>query len=133
MGARYTGFVVTTPWSISCEHIRHTGSLNSTQTHPNADGSYTYVISATNPGVANWLDTDGLDIGGYFVRWMNFPELPPSGDGLVREVKLVKLADLDQMLPKGMPRLTPAQRAQELTARTKAYERRLVHQSNVSA
>ncbi|MAG34522.1 MAG: hypothetical protein CL908_26935 [Deltaproteobacteria bacterium] len=128
MGAHYTGFVVTSPWSISCEHIRQTGSLNSTQTHPNADGSYTYVISPTDPGVANWLDTDGLDIGGYFLRWMKFPELPASGDGLVREVKLLKLADLEQMLPKDMPRLTPAQRAQELTARTKAYERRLVHQ-----
>lgn len=126
MGARYTGFVVTTPWSISCEHIRQTGSLNGSQTHPNADGSYTYVISATDPGVANWLDTDGLDIGNYFVRWMNFPQLPSSGDALVREVKLVKLADLDQVLPRDMPRPTPAQRVAELTARAKAYERRLV-------
>jgi len=128
MGARYTGLVVTNPWSISCEHVRHSGSLNNTQTHPNADGSYTYVISATDPGVANWLDTEGMNIGGYFVRWMKFPELPRSGDGLVREVKLVKLADRDQILPKDMPRLTPAQRAVELSARSKAYERRLVHQ-----
>lgn len=127
-GARYTGFVVTNPWSISCEHIRHSGSLNSTQTHPNADGSYTYVICATDPGVANWLDTGSLDVGGYFVRWMNFPELPPNGDALVREVKLIKLAALNQVLPEDVPRLTPVQRAQEMSARAKAYERRLVHQ-----
>ncbi|MBK8306364.1 MAG: DUF1214 domain-containing protein [Gammaproteobacteria bacterium] len=127
-GARYTGFVVTNPWSISCEHIRHTGSLNGNQTRPNADGSYTYVICATDPGVANWLDTGGLDIGNYFVRWMNFPELPSSGDDLVREVTLVKLADLDQILPRDMPRLTPVQRAREMNTRARTFERRLVHQ-----
>ncbi|MFN8625225.1 MAG: DUF1214 domain-containing protein [Candidatus Binatia bacterium] len=128
MGARYTGFVVSNPWSISCEHIRHSASLNNTQTHPNADGSCTYVISPTDPGVANWLYTGGMDIGGYFVRWMKFPQLPRSGDGLVREVKLVRIPELDQVLPKDIPRLTPAQRAVELAARSKAYERRLAYQ-----
>ncbi|MFN8625265.1 MAG: hypothetical protein U0587_04685 [Candidatus Binatia bacterium] len=128
MGAGYTGFVVTNPWCISCEHIRHTGSLNNTQTYPNADGSYTYVISPVDPGVANWLDTGGMDIGGYFVRWMKFPQLPRTGEDLVREVKLVKMSELDQVLPKDTRRLTPAQRAVEMAARGKAYERRLAYQ-----
>ncbi|MBK7170884.1 MAG: hypothetical protein IPH83_17205 [Gammaproteobacteria bacterium] len=86
------------------------------------------MICATDPGVANWLDTGGLDIGNYFVRWMNFPELPSSGDDLVREVKLVKLADLDRILPRDMPRLTPVQRAREMNTRARTFERRLVHQ-----
>lgn len=127
MGARYTGFVVTTPWSISCEHIHGSGSLNNAQTHANPDGSYTYVISATDPGVVNWLDTSGLDTGGYFVRWMKFPELPPTGEGLVREARLVKRADLDRLLPEHVPRQTPGQRAAELAARARAYERRLAY------
>ncbi|MBK7251110.1 MAG: hypothetical protein IPI06_09610 [Gammaproteobacteria bacterium] len=125
MGARYTGFVVTTPWSISCEHIHRSGSLNNTQAHANPDGSYTYVISATDPGVANWLDTSGLETGGYFVRWMKFPELPPTGEGLVREARLVELAELERVLPKDVPRLNPAERAAASAARARAYERRL--------
>lgn len=125
MGARYTGFVVTTPWSISCEHVHRSGSLNNTQTHANPDGSYTYVISATDPGVANWLDTSGLDAGGYFVRWMKFPELPPTGEGLVRETRLVRLADLERILPRDVPKLTPGQRVAELAKRARAFERRL--------
>lgn len=125
MGARYTGFVVTTPWSISCEHIRQSGSLNNTQTHANADGSYTYVISARDPGVANWLDTSGLETGGYFVRWMKFHELPSSGEDLVRSVQLVKSAELERVLSKDVPRLTPAERYAELAGRAQAYERRL--------
>ncbi len=128
IGARYTGFVVTTPWSISCEHIHHSGSLNNMQSHANPDGSCTYVISATDPGVSNWLDTGGLDTGGFFVRWMKFPELPTTGDGMVREVRLVKSDDLDRSLPRDTPRLTPAQRAVELADRRRAYERRLAHQ-----
>lgn len=129
MGARYTGLVVTTPWSISCEHIRRSGSLNNAQTRANRDGSFTYVVAPTDPGVANWLDTNGLDAGGYFVRWMKFPELPPSGDGLVRDVRLVKLSDLRHALPDDVPRLTNAQRAVELAARAEAFERRLAQQT----
>ncbi len=126
MGAQYTGFVVTSPWSISCEHIHRSGSLNSTQSHPNPDGSFTYVISTTDPGIANWLDTGGLDTGGFFVRWMKFPQLPPTGEGLVRETRLLRLSEIDSLLPKDIPRLTSAARAAELHARARAYERRLV-------
>lgn len=123
-GARYTGLAVFNPWCITREHIHRSGSLNIDQAHPNPDGSYTYVIAARDPGIANWLDTDGLERGGIIVRWQAFPRQPPTNDGLVREVKLVKLADLEWMLPKDTPRLTPVQRSAELSARSASFLRR---------
>ena len=141
-GARYVGVTVYNPWSISCEYIQRSGSLNNAQTRPNADGSYTYAIAAQDPGLANWLDTGGLECGGFSVRWQAFTQQPTfgieladqdwktyisqpaSGDGLVREVQRVKIADLDRSLPWDTPRLSPAARALELAARAKAYERR---------
>lgn len=126
MGAGYTGFVVTSPWSISCEHVQRSGSLNNMQSRANADGSITYVIAASDPGVANWLDTGGLATGGFFVRWMKFAELPASGDGMVRDVRVVPLDRLDSVLASDVPRLGPAERAVEMMARAHSYERRLV-------
>ena len=34
-------------------------SLNKRQPHYDADGNFTIVVAQQNPGVANWLDTEG--------------------------------------------------------------------------
>jgi hypothetical protein len=58
--ARYTGSQVVDPWMIAPDARRHQTSLNLSQARPNADGGFSYVIASTDPGIANWLDTDGL-------------------------------------------------------------------------
>lgn len=122
--AHYTGVTVYNPWSISCDYINRSGSINNTQVQANADGSCTYIIAPTDPGIANWLDTNGLECGGFFIRWQAFPEQPATGDELIREVKLIKLADLDQAIPRSTPRQNPEQRKLELATRAKAFNRR---------
>jgi hypothetical protein len=124
LGARYTGFQLTDPWGVSRDYIHHTGSLNITQATPNADGTYSYVIAARDPGVANWLDTGGLHAGQFAVRWQALGNTPSSTDTAVREVRLVKLSALAQALPVDVPRVTPAQRRQQLDARAAAFARR---------
>lgn len=119
-GARYTGFQVTDPWMIAPDARRHQCCLNLSQVRPSPDGSFTYVMSPTDPGVANWLDTSGLHDGFGIVRWQ---ALPPgaTGDGLLREFRVAQLGEIVGM---DLPRVTPEQRRQQLTARAWDYAAR---------
>ena len=124
LGAKYLGFVVATPWTVSREHIGANGSLNNTQARPNADGSFTYVIATKDPGVYNWIDTDGLHEGKLMIRWQAVPLELTSTEGAVRESKVVKLADLLNYLPANTEKITPLQRKKLYAARALSYAHR---------
>ncbi|AYH42909.1 DUF1214 domain-containing protein [Azoarcus sp. DN11] len=123
--ARYVGFQLTDPWARSRNYITRSGSLNNTQAKPNADGSYTYVIAARDPGVHNWLDTDGLHSGSFLIRWQAFPEGVASTDGAVRDARVVKLAELGSALPPDTAKVGSAERRSLLSARAAGFARRL--------
>jgi len=59
-GAEYFTVPLSNIWGTTLDIVDRTGSLNKAQSTPNDDGTYTYVISPTDPGVANWIDSDGL-------------------------------------------------------------------------
>jgi len=101
-----------------------TGSLNKAQSEPNADGTWTYVLSNADPGVHNWVDPCGLTEGILTLRMAEFPDQRPN-EGLAASGQVVKLADLDSVLPAGTRRLTAAERAAQLADRAAAYARRL--------
>jgi hypothetical protein len=44
-------------------------SLNRAQTALDADGAFTLVIAHRDPGVPNWLDTEGRPFGMVFWRY----------------------------------------------------------------
>jgi hypothetical protein len=118
--ARYTGFQVIDPWMIAPDARRHQCCLNLSQAKPNADGSFTYVISPTDPGVANWLDTAGLHDGFGIIRWQ---ALPPGarGEGLLREFRVASLSDCAKL---DLPRVTPEERRKQVAARDWSYQAR---------
>jgi hypothetical protein len=120
LAAKYLGFQVTDLWSVAPDYIHHQSSLNGRQARPNPDGSYTYVIAATDPGVANWIDTVGLHAGMMAVRWQALPDPNVDAAHAVREMKIVKLKDLSDM-----PRVSPDDRRKALAQRVKDYTRRL--------
>ena len=64
-------------------------SLNRAQTTADADGRFTAVIAHTDPGVPNWLDTEGRPFGIVYWRFML-----PEGDIETPQAELVPLADL---------------------------------------
>ncbi len=110
---------------VAREYVDRPGSLNQAQARPNPDGTITYVISAEDPGIWNWLDTNGIDGGMYAIRWQSVPadvELSRT----VRSARLVDLADLDAALPAETTRVTPAQRVTQLEERAAAYTERLL-------
>lgn len=52
------------------DYLRGQVSLNRAQTEVDADGSFRVVIAHRDPGVANWISTDGRPFGLVFWRFM---------------------------------------------------------------
>lgn len=122
--AEYTSFSLTSPWLISRNTVTRTGSQTGRQSHRNADGTYTYVLSRRDPGVANWMDTGGLLDGGMAMRWegMDAPEADPND--AIKSIARVKLDAIRSELPDDFPSVSSAERAAEIEGRRKDYEAR---------
>ncbi len=121
--AGYFTTPVTDAWTITPDYRNHQSSLNSSQAVQNADGSYTLVISNTDPGVANWVDTSGIDQGSLFVRWQ-LPDTNPEAGPPTVTSRVVRLEDLPSVLPADTTYVTADERAQQLADRQQAYDSR---------
>jgi hypothetical protein len=122
-GAEYFTVPLSNVWGTTLDICDRTGSLNKAQSVPNDDGTYTYVIAPADPGVANWIDSDGLREGILTLRMAEFGATGPRED-LGARGRVVKLDQLDAEVPT-LRRVTAAERAVELADRRKAYLRRL--------
>jgi len=120
----YWGASVLTPWLITVEHVHASGTLNKGQAERGSDGTYTLVISARDPGVKNWLDTNGLHQGGMAVRWQSLNSPVADPNAAIRSVRRVKLAQLRDVLPTDTNGVTPSERRLILAARAKSYMHR---------
>jgi len=96
-------------------------TLNNTTAFADPDGYTYYVVSATNPGVANWLDSSGVSNGEIFARFENLPDgVNPTGLPVTTEV--VPVADVASYLPADTPTVSPAQYAAEMSQRVLSYD-----------
>ena len=68
-------------------------SLNRAQTVADADGRFTAVIAHTDPGVPNWLDTEGRPFGIVYWRFML-----PEGDIETAQAEVVPLSEVPTRL-----------------------------------
>jgi len=119
--AAYSGFQIIDPWMIAPDAKKHQVCLSSAQAVQYADGTRTYVLSMTDPGVANWLDTAGLHQGLAIMRWQGVPK-DMTNQGLVRDFRVIKHADLAKM-PE-LARVTPGLRKATLAKRARGYANR---------
>ena len=71
------------------DYLDHQVSLNRKQAKQAADGGFRMVVAASDPGVPNWLDTEGRPSGLIFWRFI-FPEGPVQP----LESKVVPVASL---------------------------------------
>ncbi|MGA8254950.1 MAG: hypothetical protein WB767_00090 [Nocardioides sp.] len=122
-GAEYFTVPLGNIWGTTLDIYNKTGSLNKAQSLANPDGTYTYVISAEDPGVHNWLDPDGLPEGILTLRMAEFPDGGATPD-LAATGRVVRLADLDRELP-DVPRVSADERAAQIAHRQAGYLRRL--------
>lgn len=120
----YLGIQLADPWGASMDYSAHTSSLNQRQAHLSADGTLTYVVALSDPGVHNWLDPAGLEQGTMLHRWQGLPADGFDSERSVRSWTVVKLADLDAALPADCLRVTPEERAAQLARRRAALDRR---------
>jgi|GEM_PF-476283 len=113
-------------WTITDDYWNKQTSLNNAQAIANPDGTYTVVISPTDPGVTNWIDTGGLHQGTISIR---FQDLDPDPDNLnpprILDQQVIDVADAASFFaddPKYV--VNEQQRAEQLAARKAGYDRR---------
>jgi hypothetical protein len=68
------------------EYRSRTSSLNAAQLELEGDGSYRIVIAERDPGVSNWLDTEGHREGTIFWRFLLPDTDPPKPECVVMAV-----------------------------------------------
>ncbi|MGO4444073.1 hypothetical protein AB4Z42_12035 [Mycobacterium sp. 2YAF39] len=127
-GAEYFTVPLSNIWGTTLDIVDRTGSLNKSQSVPNEDGTYTYVISPTDPGLANWIDSDGLPEGILTLRMAEFGGDGPKED-LGAHGRVVQLDNLEKEVP-SLKRVSEQERTTELADRRAAYLRRLPEGTN---
>lgn len=96
-------------------------TLNNTTAFHDADGYTYYVVSDTNPGVANWLDASGLTRGEIFARFENIPD-GTDPTGLQVTTQVVPVADVANYLPADTPTVSPEEFAADMSQRVFSYD-----------
>lgn len=109
--AAYAVVPATNWWGGVGDFLKHTGTLGTGRAAPDPDGSYTFVLALTDPGVHNWIDPAGQHEGIVYVRWAGFDPGRAVTERPSLQARLVKLDDLPAALPPGSPGITTAARA----------------------
>lgn len=113
--ARYFNLPVTDLWTITGNYWDEQTSLNNGQAIANPDGTYTFVISKSDPGVHNWVSTGGLNRGTISMRFQDFDPGSEAAPTVSTEVVPLSLI---------VPDITPAQRAAQIAGRQLGNARR---------
>ena len=66
----YWGLTTATAWMESLDYRYTTTNLNNRTARRSRDGSWRLVIAPSDPGVPNWIDTQGRLEGYMIVRWV---------------------------------------------------------------
>ena len=93
-------------------------SLNDRQLHEDDDGLVRVLLSHTDPGVQNWLDTSELREGLFTYRYVR-PTTAPAP-----RATLVKAAALWDLLPQSTPAFSESMRHDQVTTRRRGVARR---------
>ena len=108
----------TWPWFESGDLAHAQTSLNNIQAHTDRDGVVRTVVSHRDPGVPNWLDTEGRPVGMCVYRWVGASDMP------VADAAVISLAELRDHLPADHPTVAPDERRIQLDARRRGVHRR---------
>ena len=75
-------------WMESLDYRHHTIHVNKHTAHYEAVGSVRLVVSHSDPGLPNWIETAGHDMGTMCWRWIGADRHPPVA------TRVMKLAEL---------------------------------------
>ncbi len=121
--AAYQGIQLGQHWWESLDYANRQTSLTTDQARRSSDGAYHFVIAGRDPGVPNWLDTDGFERGVILLRYDGLPvaELP---DAEHPSARLVAFDEIATHLPPDEPRVSPAERAAAIAKRRRHVQQR---------
>jgi hypothetical protein len=105
-------------WWESLEFGQRQTSLNGHGSLLDADGVFRGVIAHEDPGVPNWIDTEGGEQGTLAVRFLFADETPKP------KLRVVKARELRDHLPADTPHVSPAERSAVIARRNRALQRR---------
>ncbi len=114
----YWSYSLGNAWWETIDYGNHQSSLNGHQAAVDDDGVVRVVVAHRDPGVANWLDTAGHSQGPIILRCVRTATAPTP------TTTLVPFDQVDDHLPPGTRRITPAERAAALDVRRRAVSRR---------
>ncbi|CAN7557296.1 hypothetical protein [Mycolicibacterium frederiksbergense] len=123
-GAGYFVVPVTDDWTITEDYWNEQTSLNNVQSVADDAGNttYTLVVSPSDPGVANWVSTGGLNQGTISIR---FQDIDPDVAQLPTvSARVVPLSELASVLPPTTQYVTQEQRAAQLATRKAGFDNR---------
>jgi len=113
--ADYWGFTIhTLGWLESGDFADRQTSLNGHQAHVDSDGRVRIVLAPRDPGVPNWIDSEGRPRGLLVYRWV-FARSNP-----VPKSQVVPLSELRARLPREHPTIDAAARRERLARRRRA-------------
>jgi len=72
----YWGLTLLNPWLESYDYRFRRISMNDRQARRDADGGWTLVVAAEDPGRPNWLDAGGRSEGMMLLRWVKVTDPP---------------------------------------------------------
>jgi hypothetical protein len=104
-------------WS-AIDYMNRQSSLNGYTAKLDKDGKFRAVISATDPGVPNWLDTAAYAKGTIVGRWTDCSSTPTP------TVTKVRLADVRKYLPADTLVVTAEARDAEIRLRREGAQLR---------
>lgn len=73
-----------------------------------------YVVSAKDPGVANWVNDNGDPNGDILIRFRDLPDGVQAASGAQVTAEVVNINDVRSALPSDFPTVTAAERAADL-------------------
>jgi hypothetical protein len=116
----YSGVELMNVFGAALPYTLAQTTLNNTTAFADPDGYTYYVVSATNPGVANWLDSSGVSSGEIFARFENLPDgVDPTG---LPVTEVVPVADVASYLPADTPTVSPAEYAADMSQRVLSFD-----------
>jgi hypothetical protein len=116
--ARYWSLQVADMWWQTLDYAHHHSSLNGHQAQLDPDGKCRLVISPSDPGVPNWIDTLGVNAGIALGRWYL------ADRNTVPTVTKAQVRDVRSHLPPDTPITTPDERRTVIERRKRAVLRR---------
>lgn len=123
--AGYQAIQIGSQWYISTDYEHYQSSLTAAQSQADPDGMFRYVISARNPGIANWLDTTQHAQGVIMMRWQRLERPLTDTDG--PSCQLIELEDLAAHLPfYEQNQVSPAHYATRIASRQIGIAQRMI-------